>query len=93
MGKMKFGFVNDYGIFLHDTPHKDLFDKAKRNLSLGCVRVERPQDLAQWLFRHTPPVPGDDAEQNVRIDQGVPIYISYMNWLRALALQRPSARA
>jgi len=78
MGKMKFGFVNDYGIFLHDTPHKDLFDKAKRNLSLGCVRVERPQDLAQWLFRHTPPVPGDDAEQNVRIDQGVPIYISYM---------------
>ena len=43
MGKMKFGFVNDYGIFLHDTPHKDLFAKAKRNLSLGCVRVERPQ--------------------------------------------------
>jgi len=78
MGKMKFGFVNDYGIFLHDTPHKDLFVKAKRNLSLGCVRVERPQDLAQWLFGHTPPVPGDDAEQNVRIDQGVPIYISYM---------------
>ena len=78
MGKMKFGFVNDYGIFLHDTPHKDLFAKAKRNLSLGCVRVERPQDLAQWLFGHTPPVPGDDAEQNVRIDEGVPIYISYL---------------
>jgi murein L,D-transpeptidase YcbB/YkuD len=55
-----------------------LFAKAKRNLSLGCVRVERPQDLAQWLFGHTPPVPGDDAEQNVRIDEGVPIYISYL---------------
>src|SRR5215213_9950777 len=38
MGAMKFGFVNDYGIFLHDTPHKDFFAKAKRNLSLGCVR-------------------------------------------------------
>jgi L,D-transpeptidase YcbB len=79
MGKMKFGFVNDYGIFLHDTPHKDLFDKAKRNLSLGCVRVERPPELAEWLFQGPPPVPGDDAEQNVRIgEEGVPIYISYL---------------
>jgi murein L,D-transpeptidase YcbB/YkuD len=79
MGKMKFGFVNDYGIFLHDTPHKDVFEKAKRNLSLGCVRVEHPQELAEWLFRRTPPVPGDDSEQNVRIgESGVPIYISYL---------------
>jgi murein L,D-transpeptidase YcbB/YkuD len=78
MGKMKFGFVNDYGIFLHDTPHKDLFDKTKRNLSLGCVRVEHPQALAQWLFGREPPTPGDDSEQNVRIDEGVPIYISYL---------------
>jgi murein L,D-transpeptidase YcbB/YkuD len=78
MGKMKFGFVNDYGIFLHDTPHKDLFAKTKRNLSLGCVRVEHPQELAQWLFGREPPAPGDDSEQNVRIDEGVPIYISYL---------------
>ncbi len=78
MGKMKFGFVNDYGIFLHDTPHKDLFAKTKRNLSLGCVRVEHPQDLAQWLFGHEVPMPGDDAEQNIRIGDGVPIYISYL---------------
>lgn len=79
MGKMKFGFVNDYGIFLHDTPHKDLFLKDKRNLSLGCVRVEHPEKLAEWLFGHEPPVPGDDAEQNVRIgDDGVPIFVSYL---------------
>ena len=79
MGKMKFGFDNDYGIFLHDTPHKDLFAKAKRNLSLGCVRVERPQALAEWLLGHEVPVPGDDSEQNVLIGkQGVPIYVSYL---------------
>ncbi|HVU30813.1 MAG TPA: L,D-transpeptidase family protein [Sphingomicrobium sp.] len=78
MGKMKFGFVNDYGIFLHDTPHKELFKKAKRNLSLGCVRVERPQELAEWLMGHEPEVPGDDSEQNVQIAKGVPIYISYL---------------
>ncbi|HWC56594.1 MAG TPA: L,D-transpeptidase family protein [Sphingomicrobium sp.] len=79
MGKMKFGFDNDYGIFLHDTPHKDLFAKAKRNLSLGCIRVEHPQELAEWLLGHEPPVPGDDSEQNVLIGkQGVPIYVSYL---------------
>ena len=78
MGKMKFGFVNDYGIFLHDTPHKDLFAKAKRNLSLGCVRVERPPELAEWLLGHEPTPPGDDAEQNVLIDHAVPIYITYL---------------
>jgi murein L,D-transpeptidase YcbB/YkuD len=76
MGKMKFGFVNDYGIFLHDTPHKDFFAKAKRNLSLGCVRVEHPERLAQWLLGRDPVAPGDDSEQNVQMDQGVPIYIS-----------------
>lgn len=79
MGKMKFGFINDYGIFLHDTPHKDLFAKAKRNLSLGCVRLEHPEALAKWLFGHDPVPPSDDSEENVRIgDAGVPIYVSYL---------------
>ena len=80
MGKMKFGFVNDYGIFLHDTPHKDLFAKTRRNLSLGCVRLEKPQALAEWLFRgNLPTLDGDDSEQNIRIGEtGVPVYISYL---------------
>lgn len=78
MGKMKFGFANDYGIFLHDTPHKDFFAKAKRNLSLGCIRVEHPEVLARWLLGRDPVPTGDDSEQNVQIDQGVPIYISYL---------------
>jgi L,D-transpeptidase YcbB len=75
MGKMKFGFVNDYGIFLHDTPHKDFFAKAKRNLSLGCVRVEKPEALARWLLGREPVPEGEDSEQNVQLDHGVPIYI------------------
>ncbi|MEO7277425.1 MAG: L,D-transpeptidase family protein [Sphingomicrobium sp.] len=78
MGKMKFGFVNDYGIFLHDTPHKDFFLKPKRNLSLGCVRLQHPEALAKWLLGHDPVAPGTDAEQNVQLDEGVPVYISYL---------------
>jgi murein L,D-transpeptidase YcbB/YkuD len=75
MGAMKFGFVNDYGIFLHDTPHKDFFAKARRNLSLGCVRVEKPPVLAQWLLGRDPVAPSDGTEQLVQVDKGVPIYI------------------
>jgi L,D-transpeptidase YcbB len=78
MGKMKFGFVNDYGIFLHDTPHKDFFNKVSRNLSLGCVRVEHPERLAQWLLGHDAVAPADDSELNVQIDKGVPIYVTYL---------------
>jgi murein L,D-transpeptidase YcbB/YkuD len=88
MGKMKFGFVNDYGIFLHDTPHKNLFAKPVRNLSLGCIRLEHPERLAQWLLGRDPaPASTDaatdaaadaDAEDNVRIDQGVAVYVLYL---------------
>src|SRR5206468_12706837 len=67
MGAMKFGFVNDYGIFLHDTPHKDFFAKAKRNLSLGCVRLEHPERLAHWLMGHDPVAPTDGPEQLVQL--------------------------
>jgi murein L,D-transpeptidase YcbB/YkuD len=79
MGAMKFGFVNDYGIFLHDTPHKQFFAKAKRNLSLGCVRLEHPERLARWLMGHDPVSASDDAEQQVLLDHGVPVYISYLS--------------
>jgi len=78
MGKMKFGFVNDFGVFLHDTPHKNFFALAKRNLSLGCVRLEHPERLAQWLLQRDPTPPGDGSEQLVQLDKGVPVYITYL---------------
>lgn len=74
MGKMKFGFVNSADIFLHDTPKKSLFDKASRNLSNGCVRLEKAGEVAKWLLG-TEPVLGDDApEQQTQIAGGVPVY-------------------
>ena len=78
MGKMKFGFANDYGVYLHDTPHKDLFARAKRDLSLGCVRLEHPEALARWLLGRDPIPPDDGVEQHVPLDGGVPIYVTYM---------------
>ncbi|MEO6199274.1 MAG: L,D-transpeptidase family protein [Sphingomicrobium sp.] len=74
MAHMKFGFANRYDIFLHDTPHRELFSKASRNLSMGCVRLEHAPDLARWLLG-TEPVTSDDApEQQVALTAGVPVY-------------------
>ena len=78
MGAMKFWFENDFSIFLHDTPHKELFAKARRNLSLGCVRLEHAARLAQWLLGSDGAPEGDEPEQHVQLDKGVPVFITYL---------------
>lgn len=78
MGKVKFGFVNDYGVFLHDTPEKKLFSREKRYLSHGCIRLERPDALASWLLGPDAAPPSGDPEQLVRVKTGVPIYLTYL---------------
>jgi murein L,D-transpeptidase YcbB/YkuD len=78
MGAVKFWFENDFGIYLHDTPHKELFAKPKRNFSLGCVRLEHAGRLAQWLFGRDASPPGGIPEQHVQLDKGVPVFITYL---------------
>lgn len=51
LGLVKFMFPNEYGIYMHDTSAKWLFDSARRDLSHGCIRVENPEDLAEWVLR------------------------------------------
>jgi murein L,D-transpeptidase YcbB/YkuD len=54
LGKLKFTFPNDYFIYLHDTPAKTLFEKSSRAFSHGCIRIEKPVELAEYLFRDDP---------------------------------------
>ena len=50
LGRVKFEFDNRFGVYLHDTPAKTAFDRASRLVSHGCVRLERPRELAQALL-------------------------------------------
>ena len=78
MGKMKFMFPNNLGIYLHDTPEKHLFRKEERRFSSGCVRVEDAPRLAKWLFGK-PLKPSSDApEQHVPLTTPIPVYITYL---------------
>jgi len=50
LGRVKFLFRNDFGVYLHDTPSKRLFRKRRRLYSHGCVRVESALDLAAEIL-------------------------------------------
>ena len=52
LGRIKFIFPNECEIYLHDTPARHLFGKARRDLSHGCIRVEKPVELATYLLRN-----------------------------------------
>jgi murein L,D-transpeptidase YcbB/YkuD len=50
LGYVKFNFPNHYSVYLHDTNHRDLFSRNIRSLSSGCIRVENPLPLAQYML-------------------------------------------
>jgi murein L,D-transpeptidase YcbB/YkuD len=79
MGKMKFMFPNQQGIWLHDTPEKEKIEEAARLQSNGCVRLEDAPRFARWLFYGRAPSPkGARPEQKVNLPLPVPIYLTYL---------------
>jgi len=54
LGKVKFLFPNPYNVYLHDTPHRELFDKDQRTFSSGCIRIQNPLELAKILLSDQP---------------------------------------
>ena len=77
MGDVKFHFANNEGVYLHDTPQKELFAQSQRTLSNGCIRLEDADRLSRWLLGREPR-PSSEAEQHVQLPKGVPIYVTYL---------------
>lgn len=85
LGLVKFMFPNQFNVYLHDTPADSLFARASRSFSHGCVRLEAPQKLAQFVLRDQPewtPERIDAAmhgaeEQTVKLKTPVPVYLGY----------------
>ena len=78
MGKVKFMFPNAQGIYLHDTPDKQLLREDVRQLSSGCVRLEDAAKLHRWLMGNPLPTRLREAEQVVQLPEMVPIYVTYL---------------
>jgi L,D-transpeptidase YcbB len=85
LGQVKFLFPNNYNMYLHDTPAKSLFNEPIRAFSHGCMRVQEPLKLAQFLLRNDSS--WDDEKINVAMNAGkehtvtlsqkVPVFIVY----------------
>jgi murein L,D-transpeptidase YcbB/YkuD len=91
LGQFKFLFPNDDNIYLHDTPADHLFSRARRDFSHGCIRIERPADLARLLVSkastHSPAsidgMVATGSEKWIPLRKPVPIYIVYFTaWVR-----------
>lgn len=78
MGKVKFLFPNDEGIYLHDTPDRALFSKRDRHFSNGCIRLEDATGLGKWLFDGPMRTRSNDPEQLLPLPGGVPIFLTYL---------------
>jgi len=78
MGHIKFGFANDAGVYLHDTPKKELFASDNRDLSNGCVRLEDADRLGRWLLGRDPTTSSSAPEQQVLLPKPVPVYVTYL---------------
>lgn len=78
MGQVKFLFPNDDGIYLHDTPERDLLAKADRHFSNGCVRLDKAQVLGKWLLARPVGNAGGKPETAEPLPVPVPVYLTYI---------------
>ena len=78
MGRMKFMFPNSEGVYLHDTPSKELLKEDARLFSGGCVRLEDAPRLANWMFGKALNPKGAGTEHRVDLPEPVPVYIAYL---------------
>ena len=86
LGLAKFIFPNTYNVYMHDTPATEFFARSRRDFSHGCIRLEKPADLAAWVLRDNPgwnaeriraAMSGNDDSQQVNLTHPIPVLIVY----------------
>ena len=85
LGLVKFQFPNPFDVYMHDTPQDALFNKERRALSHGCIRLENPMALAQYVLRDRPQWTSEKItaamnagqERAVALKQHLPVHIGY----------------
>lgn len=86
LGRLKFDFNNDFAVYMHGTPHQELFKKYERDLSSGCVRLRDPDRVAEillapngdnWSLQHIEDAIASNKTRWVGLAQPMPIYFVY----------------
>jgi murein L,D-transpeptidase YcbB/YkuD len=84
LGYVKFLFPNSFNIYMHDTPSKEFFARSNRDHSHGCIRVSKPDELAEWVFtpegwtlEQVRAKMATDLNKGVAVKGGINVYITY----------------
>ena len=85
LGRIKFMLPNRFSIYLHDTPGRQLFNKPVRTFSAGCVRVEKPMALANWVLGLKQPsaqalleaLIAEEEKWTIPVPDPIPVYMLY----------------
>jgi murein L,D-transpeptidase YcbB/YkuD len=86
LGLVKLIFPNEHNVYLHSTPSPELFSRSRRDFSHGCIRVEKPAELAAWALRNNPGWTLERVQQGmqsgkddvtVNLAKRVPVFIVY----------------
>jgi murein L,D-transpeptidase YcbB/YkuD len=85
LGLVKFLFPNNYNIYFHDTPNRNLFTQANRSFSHGCIRLGEPKKFAEYMLRNDSTWTSDQIEKAmhlakekwVTVKKAVPVLIVY----------------
>jgi L,D-transpeptidase YcbB len=87
LGRIRFNFPNQFLVYQHDTPNKNLFARDSRAFSHGCMRVENPEKYAEVLLSLSQPAEGysiarirslyGDQERTINLKQPIPVHVTY----------------
>ena len=85
LGRVKIMFPNPYLVYLHDTPSRSLFEKDRRNFSSGCIRVQKPLELAErvladpaaWNPASIDAVVASGETRTVNLKRKIPVLLIY----------------
>ena len=88
LGLVKFMFPNKHHVYIHDTPARSLFEREDRALSYGCIRIQKPVELAKLLLQHDERWTDDrihtamrqSREQVVNLNRKIPVVILYLTY-------------
>ncbi|MEI8295623.1 MAG: L,D-transpeptidase family protein, partial [Alphaproteobacteria bacterium] len=77
---------NDYGIYMHGTPEMALFKENRRAFSSGCIRLQEPHKLAEWILdshpdwsdNKLPEAIAKHKTQVIKLNNDIPVYITYL---------------
>ncbi|MFP4199536.1 MAG: murein L,D-transpeptidase [Halanaerobium sp.] len=75
LGRVKFMFPNKFSIYLHDTPGRNLFSETARSFSSGCIRIEKPVDLAEYLLSDQEKWDRESIEEEMKKDKEKTVYL------------------